>query len=367
MIFCRPTIGLSHIRLIKSNEEARMPIKNLSEIRRLPRAGKIHLGIKKESPRTGNPYPEATDYLVCPEEVRAVYSDKPTELKIVFPTEDAPQQWLKRYSSLRGLVCRGDGERAVATCDLKTGEIATRETENTILKEVICNPETCAAYKAKQCRPIMTLQFLLPDVPGALGVYQVDTSSFNSIVNINSTLELLKSCGRVSMIPLTLKLVPQQAQADGKKKTIHVLQLVAPYTFQELLNLVGRSAKEIFLLPAAEEPPEDIFPDEVITEPAPNPTQEFAPVVIEWQKLRDLQKKINELPDIANDPKKQVTDAHIKSWFTHKYPDLGDKTRGKLGDPPKWATTEMIEDCAAAMTMFFEKNQPQEKTNQLAY
>jgi hypothetical protein len=110
----------------------------------------------------------------------------------------------------------------------------------------------------------MTLQFLLPDVPGALGVYQIDTSSFNSIVNINSSLELIKACGRVSMIPLILKLVPQQVQPEGKKKTIHVLELVSPYTFTELLQLTGRSPKDIFLLPAAEEPPDDLFPPEVI-------------------------------------------------------------------------------------------------------
>ena len=243
-----------------------MPIKGTSEVRRLPRLGKIRLGIKKESPKTHNPYPEATDYFVCPEEVRNVYGDRPVDLKIVFPTEDSPQQWLKRYSLSRGLVCRGDGERAIAQTDLTTGEIATRETGRITLREIACDPESCQAYQKKQCRPIMTLQFLLPDVPGSLGVYQLDTSSFNSIVNINSTLELIKACGRVSMIPLTLKLIPQQVQPEGKKKTVHVLQLVAPYTFTELLKLTDRTPRDIFLLlpGAAEEPPDDLFPDEVI-------------------------------------------------------------------------------------------------------
>jgi hypothetical protein len=241
-----------------------MPIKGTSEVRRLTRLGKIRLGIKKESPKTHNTYPEATDYLVCPEEVKAVYGDKPTELKIVFPTEDSPQQWLKRYSLTRGLVCRGDGEKAIAQVDIKTGEIASRDSEHTTLKEVPCDREKCPAYQAKQCRPVMTLQFLMPDVPGALGVYQIDTSSFNSIVNINSSLELIKACGRVSMIPLILKLVPQQVQPDGKKKTVRVLELVSPFTFTELLRMTGRTARDIFLLPAAEEPPDDLFPEEVI-------------------------------------------------------------------------------------------------------
>lgn len=314
-----------------------MPIKGTSEIRRLPRLGKVRLGIKRESAKTGNLYPEATDYLVCTEEVRAVYGDKPTELKIVFPTEDAPQQWLKKYSLSRGLVCRGDGERAMATCDLKTGEIATRETENTTLKEIICDTATCAAYKAKQCRPIMTLQFLLPDVPGALGVYQVDTSSFNSIVNINSTLELLKACGRVSMIPLTLKLVPQQAQADGKKKTIHVLQLVAPYTFQELLNLVGRSAKEIFLLPAAEEPPEDLFPPEVIEEKQIEAAKPQLPSVDQ-----ERQTHWKNIIDLAN--KHMITARQVRAGFAQEYPGLHGKmgTGGLAANVPDWADLGML-------------------------
>lgn len=253
-----------------------MPIKGTSEIRRLPRLGKVRLGLKKESPRTGNPYPEATDYFVCPDEVKKIYGEKPTELKIVFPTEDSPQQWLKRYSLTRGLVCRGDGEKAVAQVDLRTGEIATRETEQTTLKEVTCDPENCPAYKAKQCRPLMTLQFLLPDVPGALGVYQLDTSSRNSIININSTLELVKACGRVRMIPLILKLVPLEVQPEGKKKTVHILQLVSPYTFNELIQLMDRSAKEIFMLPAPEEPPDDLYPAGVLDADEDEPPPQVA-------------------------------------------------------------------------------------------
>lgn len=270
-----------------------MPIKGVSEIRRLSRLGKIRLGIKKESPRTGTPYPEATDYFVVPEEVAQVYGEKPTELKIVFPTEDAPQQWLKRYSLTRGLVCRGDGEKAMAQVDIDTGEIASRESTHTILKEIICEEKNCSAYKAKRCRPIMTLQFLLPDVPGALGVYQIDTSSFNSIVNVNSSLELIKACGRVSMIPLLLKLVPQQVQPEGKKKTVHVLQLVSPYTFTELLKLIDRSPKDIFLLPVAEEPPDDLFPPEVIDEEDGNQGEDK---VVEAGKVEVPAPEVEETP-----------------------------------------------------------------------
>jgi len=342
-----------------------MPIKGTSEIRRLMRLGKIRLGIKKESPRTGNLYPEATDYFVCPEEVRAIYGDKPTELKIVFPTEDSPQQWLKRYSLTRGLVCRGDGEKAMAQVDMKTGEIAGRDSEHTTLREIPCDREKCPAYQAKQCRPIMTLQFLIPDVPGALGVYQIDTSSYNSIVNINSSLELIKACGRVSMIPLILKLVPLQVQPEGKRKTVHVLDLVSPYTFTELLQLSSRSPKDIFLLPAPEEPPDDLYPPEIIgeegnnVEPEPQtdtpgttlpPTKPEIARALAWAEMRTLQAQLNQeaFEKAKRDGldmklvKTAVSDAMIRAAFKGECPGIKLDNKKFSQEVPNWATLETI-------------------------
>ena len=89
-----------------------MPIKNLTESRRLPRLGKIHLGIKKTSQKTGKEYPSATNYFVVPPEVAEIVGEKPTELPILFPVEDDEKfasQYYRSYSMSRGLVCRGDG------------------------------------------------------------------------------------------------------------------------------------------------------------------------------------------------------------------------------------------------------------------
>ena len=51
------------------------PIKGLTESRRLPRLGKIHLGIKKQSAKSGAWYPSATNYFVVPSEVAEVVGD----------------------------------------------------------------------------------------------------------------------------------------------------------------------------------------------------------------------------------------------------------------------------------------------------
>ena len=70
------------------------PIDGISEVIRLPRLGKIRLGIKKDA--EGTTYPEPTDYFVCPEEVKKVFGEKPRELRIMFPTND-PAQWASQY------------------------------------------------------------------------------------------------------------------------------------------------------------------------------------------------------------------------------------------------------------------------------
>ncbi len=244
-----------------------MPIKGVTGVVRLPRLGKIRLGIKKEN-ADGIPYPCPTDYFVCPEEVKKVFGEKPQELRIMFPTDDQAQwasQYLRCYSASRGLVCRGDGETAVARIDIRSGDIANRNSAETELKEIPCNPAKCGYYQSARCRRVMNLQFLLPDCPG-FGVYQLDTSSFYSIVNVNSCLELIRgTCGRLSMLPLALRLVEQEVQPEGKKKTARVLNLTAPYSLAEIQRYAQVPPGQVLLLPPPDnEAPDDLFPDEVI-------------------------------------------------------------------------------------------------------
>lgn len=288
------------------------PIKGISEIVRLPRLGKIRLGIKKET-EGGTPYPSATDYFVCPEDVTKVFGDKPRELRIMFPTDDESQwasQFLKCYSATRSLVCRGDGEIAVARIDVRTGEIATRDAVDTELREVPCNPVQCTHYQRGQCKRVMNLQFLLPDCPG-FGVYQLDTSSFYSIVNVNSSLDLIRGiCGRLSMIPLSLKLVEQGVQPEGKRKAVRVLRLTAPYSLIEIQRYAQMPPGQVLLLPPPDtEAPDDLFPEEIlrqksISDDIPPLDEELLRI---WEKVSG---KVREL---------DIQDAQISMWFQKNY------------------------------------------------
>ena len=250
------------------------PIKGISEIRRMPRLGKIRLGIKQISPRTENPYPVATDYFVVPDGIKEYVGDNPKMLKIMFPVEDPKEfaiQWLRCYSFTQGLVCKGDGLMCRRKVDTQTGARANHTTLEWVWEDGLpCDPETCPDYcgEKPQCRRVMNLMFLMPDVPG-FGVWQLDTSSFYSIVNINSCVDLIRRlCGRISFIPLSLSLEPQVVEPPGiKKKTVHILQVRSDVKLAEIQRL-GRRRPEQVLLPELdeEEVPTDLYPEGVLAE-----------------------------------------------------------------------------------------------------
>jgi hypothetical protein len=254
------------------------PIEGVSNIRRAPRLGKIRLGIKIAE-EGKHPYPRATDYFVVPDEVKgALRDDQPKRLPIMFPTENVDefaQQWLRCYSFTQGLICKGDGKTAIRKVDIVTGAIANHTTEEWVFRKCTCDPDTCPENIGDpergikpQCRRVMNLLFLLPDVPG-FGVWQLDTSSFYSIININSCIDLIKRlCGRISFIPLTLSLEPIDVTPPGiKKKTVRILYIRSDIKLVEIQKL-GRVPPERVLLPTLEEEeaPEDLFPEETLVE-----------------------------------------------------------------------------------------------------
>lgn len=231
-------------------------IEGISDVRRLPRAGKIRLGVKKKA-QSGSEYPAEVSYFVANEEdfasranfekFREVYGDRPDELDIFFPVEDMrvffPQAF-KKYGA-RGLVCKGNG------VDF------TRWHEDGTIEEGECPcPEECPfAYNAQnkrvECKRVGNLIFLLPRVTWA-GTFQIDTSSFNSIVDINSAIDYIRPlAGRISMVPLKLRRAPKETQYEGKKATHYPMTLSFPDSAREIAGLLEdakkmRSVFEIF-------------------------------------------------------------------------------------------------------------------------
>ena len=313
-----------------------MPIKGVSEVTRLPRLGKIRLGIK-EAGADGILYPTPTDYFVCPDEVKKVFGKTPRELRIMLPTDDETQwasQYLKFYSEDGSLLCRGDGETALSRVETINRESGSKGEIITKLLEMPCNPDRCPCYREGYCRRVMNLQFLLPDCPG-FGVYQLDTGSLYSIVNINSSLKLIRGiCGRLSMIPLSLKLIDQEVMVEGERKTIWVLSLTAPYSLAEIQKYAQTLPGRVLLSPLPDcEVPDDFFPPEVFgREKATNQSPDIEKILVElWIRVKS---KVWQL---------DVQDSQIADWFRRNYHIDVQLSDFDLLTPPAQVTIEPLE------------------------
>lgn len=256
-------------------------IPGISNVRRLPRLGKIRLGEKRKSEKSGKEYPAALDYMNVEDApgVKEVYGDKPTELDVMFPVEDQDvffPQALKAYRA-SGLFCKSDDGQTAVRVRVGPGEggaVQDKQGEDFIkakgldvavgdMFELPCPHQSCPFYESDKCKPIGRLLFMLPKVP-RFGVYEITTSSRNSMIGVNSYLDAIRAvAGRVSMVPLKLRLVPMETQADGKKKTIHVLELTFEGSVSSLAKIGQRPAGEAFALPGPEEldreVPEDLY------------------------------------------------------------------------------------------------------------
>ncbi len=154
-------------------------IQGLSQVRRLPRCGKIRLGIKvKKKTKDARckhkaneicfycSYPKEVNYFVCPPEVQKVYGKEPKELDVMIPVEDETvsfPQALKYYKANR-LVCKGDLVNAMRrvqdlTEDQKkelNGDIP--EDKNSLV-EISC---PCPMLDEKKCSQVGNLMVILP-------------------------------------------------------------------------------------------------------------------------------------------------------------------------------------------------------------
>ena len=261
-----------YLKTQKQSEEEM--IKGLSQVRRLPRLGKIRLGIKKTSAK-GAEYPVEIDYFKLDpqtpselenknliDEFHRLYGEKPKQIKVMFPILDPNiffPQFYKRYG-YGVLKCKGDGEEAdciskefaeglKVLCDNEMGGV-----------RVTCLGKDCKYYKDKKCSETASLSFLLPELKGA-GVWEINTGSFHSIVNINSCLEYVRAvAGRVHMIPLTLERREQEIQYEGKKSKHYILHINMDVTLLELQKYATIDATKIMLeLPEPNPDKEDIL------------------------------------------------------------------------------------------------------------
>jgi hypothetical protein len=206
-------------------------IRDLSDRRRMPRLGKIRLGVKVVNALKKTEYPKETEYFVVPPEVEKVYGKCPVELDVMFPVNDIdrvfPQSY-KWYGESRGLKCIGNGEVAMHL-DERTQTMEERDCPCPLLDS--------------GCSKRAHLLVILPLVNMG-GVYQIDTISYHSIVDVNSGIDFVGALlGRFAMVPLKLKRVPRDTFGNGQRQTHFTLQLTADMDVHALNHLRQNTTK----------------------------------------------------------------------------------------------------------------------------
>lgn len=213
---------------------------SFSQNRRIPRLGRIRLGLKVQKRRQDGStveYPTEVSHFVCPPEVQSVYGPNPTELDIMLPSDNEEAvfpQSLAWFGRSKGLRCKGDGETAERLNE-QTGQWEPRQCP-------------CEHYRTKdnpkgECTEQGILMFILPKVSMG-GTYQLRTGSYNSVVDVNSGLDYVRALiGRISMVPLKLRRVARETHADGKRQVHYTLSLTLDATVEGVNQLRGDTSR----------------------------------------------------------------------------------------------------------------------------
>ena len=251
-----------------------------SENRRIPILGKIRLGIKVKNAQ-GTEYPKEVDYFVCPLEVQNVYGERPTELDVLFPHDDPeivfPQQ-LILWGQSKGIKCQGNRQEAERLNE-QTGKFEPRPCPCDFLKTDE-NPKG-------PCTEVSNLLVMLPSVSTG-GLYQISTGSYHSTVELNSSLDWVRSLvGRIKNVPMKLRRVPKETHHGQKKQRHYIVTLTLDATVTEL-NTLQANTKLIL------EKPEYQLEAPKLEPPTVDP-----PDVIEIEEASQMPQAVNE---VANPP-----------------------------------------------------------------
>jgi len=230
---------------------------------RLPLLGKIRLGMKVKKPKTPKcqhrdgkdecfycTYPKETPHFIVPDEVKKIYGETPTQLDIWIPSPDPSVTIpcsMRRYGSTAGLKCLGNGTIAL--------DIGTKQ-------ERPCPCEHFTGIGAKgekvriDCNEIGFLFVILYKVNLA-GVYQIRTSSVNSVTDIISGIKYAEGMLRKPItpgVPLILKREALETHHDQKKQTHYTMKIQLPQINLDQANRLIASGRTLFssdvMLPA---------------------------------------------------------------------------------------------------------------------
>lgn len=230
---------------------------------RLAEVGKIKIGGKGQTRKTRDgkstyQLPTRYDHFVVTttakgndgnfipdKKIMDILGPNPTELKVRLLFDDTDMNFYTSFAFYQGAkcMCRGDGEIAemlflkggktpFTLMDKADGKWVESSDQNAVSGErmpIICNTDTCPHMQpdnngATRCKPSGILSCLLEAAPAIGGVYRFRTHSWNTISNILSSLDLIKtiSGGVLTGLPLRLQMLKKATDGHGNVNTVNI-------------------------------------------------------------------------------------------------------------------------------------------------
>lgn len=215
----------------------------------LPILGKIKTGEKREKTNQNGrtvEYPVSLDYFRCTGDYDSlfhkVYGDKPNKITVVFHSDDISQvanERLELRDKAGRLVAASDG-MVVKYFDANsdTYQYGSTLTEPDIMQRLERQSTSIKGWEA-----VLTLRFLMPDIPSVLGVWELSTKGeASSIPAIIGTLQtVFQMGGTIAGVPMDLSVEKVSSQKPGSKSNYPVIRIIpnlSQKNLETLRNLV---------------------------------------------------------------------------------------------------------------------------------
>lgn len=190
----------------------------------VPRAGTLHIGEKRISPKTGKEYPCALDYFKASDDrggsIATLFhrelGEKPQTIQVIFPSDDAELVCKETYEmrdSAGKVLAEGDGENFIVWNGEKRIPMTTRDYPDLMDK--------LAHRYESEWKVTLVLRFLVPAVRGVWGYWQLTTKgSASSIPQVRDVFDaFLERNGKISgvIFDLSVKVVKSSKPGDSSK------------------------------------------------------------------------------------------------------------------------------------------------------
>lgn len=203
---------------------------------RFPIIGKIKIGEKRKN-GDGKEYPTSLDYFRADgkyaEHFNRAYGDKPSKIQIIFISDNTDEVCNERFEYWN------DKGRKVGYGDGLTFYLYNEKSKEYDIKVSPEEAKTRTTGQGGKWSVILTLRFLLPQIKGVGGVWELNTKGVKSSVkNLRDTFDtVMDKAGRVRGVPFDLIVQKHTSRKPGVTSVYPVIDLVPNLSTESLAIL----------------------------------------------------------------------------------------------------------------------------------